>query len=109
MKNKPWKQLTDDEKRVKFALLNDWVCKDGRAMGRKFRHLFASGYQYWSPNGENSWQNDPPAITLDEVHKAEMKLTPAARKMIAMYLKYDCFADADKRAEAYYNFFENNS
>jgi len=46
---------------------------------------------------------------LDEVHKEEMKLTPAARNMIAMYLKYDCFADTDKRAEAYCNFFENHS
>jgi len=45
MKNKPWKKLTDDEKRVKFALLNDLVCKDGGDMG-KFRHLFASGVKY---------------------------------------------------------------
>ena len=68
-----WKKLTNPQKAAEVALLRGWVCKDGADVKGLAGKFCATGCKYWSPDGNTNWQIDPPPITLDEIHKAELK------------------------------------
>ena len=104
MNLKQVKEMTNQELRFKVAELAGWERGPQKDITIKGVGTIASAMNCWHPKGEKeNWQDNPPDFPddLNAIHEAEMSLDPRIRLTIAQLLKYDVFATARQRAEAF--------